>query len=186
VKRRIDRRRTLIPLTAIVVLLGGFVLDRLGAGDTLRSTAQTVVADAHPLVGDEAAQLAHQNFQQAVVMLQAGQYDYAVSALHEVLKIYPGLPEAHANMGYALVGLGQYDAATDFFESATDLRPTLHTAYYGLALAEDGRGDTRAALAAMQAFAHLAAGDDPYLSRAQSAMRQWESELSPELPERTP
>ena len=176
--RRVDRRAALILLVALVVAAGGFAIDRYGSG--------AGVEDAGPvgsaLVNDESAQLAHQYFQQSVVMLRSGQYEYAATALHEVLKIYPGLPEAHANMGYALIGLGQYEAATDFFQTATDLRPTLHTAYYGLAVAEDGRGDTRAALAAMQAYAHLAASDDPYLERAQSAMRGWESELSERSP----
>ena len=182
--RRRDRRAALIALTALLVAAGGFAIDRYGSSGRATVTAPGAQAgQAGPvLASDEAAQLAHQYFQQSVVMLRAEQYEYAMTALHEVLKIYPRLPEAHANMGYALIGLGQFDAATDFFQTATDLRPALHTAYYGLAIAEDGRGDRRAALAAMQAYAHLAAPDDPHLERAQLAMRNWESEL----PERSP
>ena len=182
--RRVDRRAASILLAALVVAAGGFAIDRYGS--RTRAIAVATNTGAAPagsgLANDESAQLAHQYFQQSVVMLRSGRYEYAATALHEVLKIYPGLPEAHANMGYALIGLGQYEAATDFFQAATDLRPTLHTAYYGLAVAEEGRGDTRAALAAMQAYAHLAASDDPYLERAQSAMRGWESELSERSP----
>jgi len=178
--RRVDRRVTLISLVALVVAVGGFTIDRYGASEP---APRSVIAQVNsPLENDESAQLAHQYFQQSVVMLQAQQYEYAATALHEVLKIYPQLPEAHANMGYALVGLGRYEAASDFFHAATDIRPTLHTAYYGLAIAEEGRGDLHAALAAMQAYAHLAAANDPYLERAQSAMRAWESEISEHSP----
>jgi lipoprotein NlpI len=136
--------------------------------------AAAVVANTqtHEFLDDEPARRAHQSFQQGVAMLQAGQFDYAVAAMHEVLAIYPALPEAHANMGYALLGAGDAGAAADFFNSATDLRPSLHNAYYGLALAERENGNDTAALAAMQAYAHLAAEDERHLPRAKEII--WE------------
>lgn len=105
-------------------------------------------------------------------MLQAGEFEFAVTALHDVLAVYPALPEAHVNMGYALLGLGEADAAADFFDSASTLRPSLHNAYYGLALAEMELDNNKSALAAMQAFAHRAAPDDRHLPRAQEII--WE------------
>jgi predicted Zn-dependent protease len=93
-------------------------------------------------------------------------------ALHEVLAIYPALPEAHVNMAFALLGAGQPGAAIDFFNTATDLRPSLHNAYYGLALAERHRGNDKAAVAAMQAYTHLAAEDERHLPQAQAFI--WE------------
>jgi lipoprotein NlpI len=132
---------------------------------------------AHEFLGDEQARRAHQSFQQGVAMLQAGEFDHAVTALHDVLAVYPALPEAHVNMGFALLGAGEPAAAADFFDSATDLRPTLHTAYYGLALAKRENGDHKAALAAMQAYAHLAAEDERHLPRAKEFI--WELQEKP-------
>ena len=110
-------------------------------------------------------------------MLQAGEYEFAVTALHDVLAIYPALPEAHVNMGYALLGLGELQAAADFFHSATDLRPSQHNAYYGLALAEIDAGNDKAALAAMQSFAHRADAGDRHLPRAQEMIWELQAKL---------
>ena len=172
--RRIDKRRTIIPLAIGITLLGGALLSVYWSRDAAEPVETATVANsgAHEFLGDEQARRAHQNFQQGVAMLQAGQFDYAVTALHEVLAIYPALPEAHVNMGYALLGAGEPEAAADFFNTATDLRPSLHNAYYGLALAEQENGNDKAALAAMQAYAHLAAEDERHLPRAKEII--WE------------
>jgi tetratricopeptide (TPR) repeat protein len=174
VNRRADKRRTIIPLAVGITLLGGALLSVYLSRDNVETVNAEAVAgaDAHEFLEDERARQAHQSFQQGVAMLQAGEFDYAVAALHEVLAIYPALPEAHINMGYALLGAGEPAAAADFFNSATDLRPSLHNAYYGLALAERERGNDKAALAAMQAYTHLAAEDERHLPRAQEII--WE------------
>src|SRR3990172_1924037 len=54
-------------------------------------------------------------FDQAVMMLHAKKYDFAITALHRVLALAPRMPEAHVNMGYALLGKENYAAARDFF-----------------------------------------------------------------------
>ena len=172
--RRPDKRFTVIPLALAVTLIGGALLSVYLSRDAVDPAAErpAVGPDAHELLGDDQARRAHQSFQQGVAMLQAGHFDHAVTALHEVLSIYPALPEAHVNMGYALLGAGDPKAAADFFNSATDLRPSLHNAYYGLALAEEDMGNDKAALAAMQAYTHLAAEDERHLPRAKEMI--WE------------
>ena len=171
--RRLDRRLLVIPLAVAVTAAGGYLVKSWSETDLLEITPRAAVTDAgHALLGDDAARRAHERFQQGVAMLQAGQFEYAATALHDVLAIYPVLPEAHVNMGYALLGLGDAQAAADFFHSATDLRPSQHNAYYGLALAEMEAGNDRAALAAMQSFAHLADEGDRHLPRAQEII--WE------------
>jgi Flp pilus assembly protein TadD len=112
-------------------------------------------------------------FRQGVAMLHARRYEHAVTAFHRVLKFAPDLPEAHANMGFALVGLGRHAEAKSFFEGAIDLRPRQDNAYYGLALAAEGLGDLEAARGAMRTYVHLAPPDDPYRRRAQSALWEW-------------
>lgn len=116
-------------------------------------------------------------FQQAVTMLHAKRYEYAVTALERILKIRPDMPEAHVNMGYALLGLKQYKAAYDSFDSATVLRPMQANAYYGMAEALHELGDLEGAMGAMRSYIHLSAPDDPYVRRARSALWEWEAAL---------
>jgi tetratricopeptide (TPR) repeat protein len=116
-------------------------------------------------------------FEQAVAMLHAKQYDYAIKSLHRVLELAPKLPEAHVNMGYALLGKGEYQAAADFFNSATELRPQQANAYYGLAIAYEGQKELELALSAMRSYIHLSRPDDPYLAKARAALWEWEEAL---------
>ena len=112
-------------------------------------------------------------FRQGVAMLHARRYDHALPAFHRVLKFAPAMPEAHANMGFTLVGLGRHREAKAFFEGALDLQPRQLNAYYGLALAAEGLGDLETARGAMRTYAHLAPSGDPYRRRAEAALWEW-------------
>lgn len=115
-------------------------------------------------------------FGQAVAMLHAKQHEHAVTALHRVLELAPRLPEAHVNMGFALLGLQRADAARGFFESALALDPNQANAYYGLAMAHESLGDLALARGAMRAYLHLARHErDEHLARARAALWEWES-----------
>jgi len=175
VSGRVDKRRIAIPLAVSLVGLGGWLLQGSVTGESDRPRSEDLPG-VHIMLDDEDAQRAHQSFQQAVAMLQAGEFDYAVTALHNVLAIYPTLPEAHVNMGFALLGLDNPEAAADFFDTASTLRPSLHNAYYGLGLAERENGNDKAALAAMQAYAHLAAENDRHLPQAQEIIWELQAE----------
>ena len=113
-------------------------------------------------------------FQQAVVMLHAKRYEEAITALQRVLRLEPELPEAHVNMGFALLGLKRHDAARSSFETAINLRPAQANAYYGLALAMKESNDIEGAIGAMRSYIHLSPPDDPYLSKARSDLAEWE------------
>ena len=114
--RRVDKRRTVIPLALALTLIGGALLSVYVSRDAINPVvkAPPASADAHEFLQVEQARRAHQSFQQGVAMLQAGQFDHAVTALHDVLSIYPALPEAHVNMGYALLGAGDPKAAAEY------------------------------------------------------------------------
>lgn len=116
-------------------------------------------------------------FQQAVYMLHAGHYDDAVTALHRVMELSPRMPEAYVNMGFALYGLKRYKAARDFFDAATDIRPYQGNAYWGIAISLEKLGDLKGALGAMRTYIHLAPPNDPYVTRARSALWEWETTL---------
>lgn len=118
-----------------------------------------------------------ERFQQAVAMLHAKQYDYAIMALDSVLEMSPDMPEAYVNMGYAFIGLEEYGPATKAFERAIDLRLSQYNAFYGMAVALEGLGEYEAALGAMRSYIHLAPPNDPYITKARSALWEWEAKL---------
>lgn len=117
----------------------------------------------------------HQRFQQGVMMLHAKQHEHALTAFHRVLQLAPDMPEAHVNMGYALLGLKRYDTARQFFDGAIALRTHQLNAYYGLAMALEGLRDWPAAIGAMRTYAHLAKPDDPYRRKAEAAIWEWQA-----------
>lgn len=178
--RRLDKRRVVIPAVIVATLLLGFATYRAADRDI---GAEPAKGDPH--LGDVArlergdAGL-HQSFQRAVALLQAGEFVYAVTGFHDVLRIAPQMPEAHVNMGFALLGLEKYAEARDFFGAAVDLRPSQLNAYYGLAMANEGLGQLRQAITAMQTYTHLTDDGDPYRRKAESAIWEWEAALAAE------
>ncbi len=113
-------------------------------------------------------------FKQAVVMLHAKQYEHAATALHRVLALAPAMPEAHVNMGYAMLGMKRPAIARDFFRDAIALRPGQANAHYGLAEALADLGDREGAIGAMRAYLSLARADDPFVAKAKAAIEDWQ------------
>jgi tetratricopeptide (TPR) repeat protein len=130
--------------------------------------APTVEAHAR----DKAREEIRRRFNEGVVMLHAKEYNHALTAFHRVLEIDPKMPEAHVNIGFALLGLGKPKAAADFFDTATVLRPDQMNAYYGLGEALNQLGDKLGALQSMETYLHRSPKDDPYRAKAESAV--WE------------
>ena len=121
--------------------------------------------------------LLQQRFDQAASLLHAGQFEYAITALEQVVKIQPRMPEAHVNLGFAYLGLEDYQTSVIAFSYAIDLRPDQVNAYYGLAEALEGMKDYEGALGAMRSYIHLSPPDDPFLAKARSALWEWETKL---------
>lgn len=113
-----------------------------------------------------------QRFDQGVTMLQRGEFDYASKAFHRVLELSPVMPEAHVNMGYALLGLNNFGAAKDFFTTAIDLKADQTNAYYGLGLALEGLGLFDGAVGAFNTYIHLGKPGDPMIARAKEKVRE--------------
>ena len=178
---RRDQRRLGVLLTLLAVIAGGVALDwsaspgdaSLGAAPA-PPTAQApapATADVHPHGAE-----VRRRFDEAVVMLHARQYEHAATALHRVLALDPTLPEAHANMGFAMMGLARHKEARDFFEGAIALRADQANAYYGLALAHEATGQLELARGAMRTYLHLARDERPeHLARARAALWEWEA-----------
>ena len=118
-----------------------------------------------------------ERFQQAIGLLHAKRYDYAIAALDAVLELAPGMPEAYVNMGYAFIGLEEFGPAQGAFEKAIDAKVDQVNAYYGLAIALEGQEQYEPALGAMRTYIHLSEPDDPFLAKARSALWEWEAQL---------
>ena len=169
-------------LAAVTVLLAPHTWHWPATDPAVSAPAGTSI-DAHAAEKpDQRSVEVATRFRNAVMMLHAQQYDYAVTALHRVLELAPRLPEAHVNMGYALLGLGRAQAARDFFLGAIELRPAQANAYWGLAVSLEALCDIDAAKGAMRTYIHLSAADDQYLPRARAALWEWEAGDEPEIP----
>jgi tetratricopeptide (TPR) repeat protein len=107
-------------------------------------------------------------FAQGVEMMRVRQFDFAAKAFHRVLELDPTMPEAHVNMGFALLETGDLASAQRFFESATRLKRDQLNAYYGLALAAHAQKNHEVAVGAMRTWLHLAPTDDPFRAKAQA------------------
>lgn len=183
-----DLRLRALVLTAAAVIAGGALIHRaLSSSAGLPAEPVVERADPHRDPARHAAQSREREiaarFEQAALMLHAGHHEHAAAALHRLLELAPQMPEAHANMGFALVGLKRHAAARDFFTSAIELNPMQANAYYGLALAADELGDRPAAMGAMRSYLHLARGEDPHhLSKARAALWEWESQADTDAP----
>jgi Flp pilus assembly protein TadD len=168
-----DARWRALIIVIVAIAAGGAVV-ALAPGDFFADKTSR----RETLENEAAKKEIHKYFQQGVVMLHAKRHDHAVTAFHKVLELDPTMPEAHVNMGFALLGQQRFQAARDFFQGALDLRKEQVNAYYGLALALDALGDRRGAVGAMRTYTHLSKPEDPYLSKAQGLLARWESERS--------
>lgn len=160
------RRRAAALGTLALILVAGLALDR-------REPAPPPAPAPAPL--PHAGEV-RRGFDTAVLMLHARQYEHAATALHRVLQLAPTLPEAHANMGFALLGLKRLREARGFFDAALALRPGQANAYYGLALVAEAEGDLEVARGAMRSYLHLGRGErEADLARARAALWEWEA-----------
>jgi tetratricopeptide (TPR) repeat protein len=167
-RRGRDPRILALVATGALVVGGGYLLDR-GINDGDRTDLK-----AH--VDQKRREEIDMRFKQGVVMLHAKQYS-ARRRHSTVLQLAPTMPEAHVNMGFAMIGQKRYKEALDFFDGATELNRNQLNAYYGMAEAYEGLGDYRGALEAMEAWLHRAKADDPFRRRAESAVWEWRERL---------
>jgi len=167
-----DRRWRILLIVVLAAVSGGGLVYWLPERARHLATPQKMAlpeADVPAYSGE-----LHERFQQAAVMLHAGQNEYALAALQRVLELAPQMPEAHVNAGFALVELRQPALAAEHFQTAIELRPAQANAYYGLALVYESVGDLTSALGAMRTYTHLSPPDAPHLRRALAAIWEWQ------------
>lgn len=115
-------------------------------------------------------------FERGVRLLRAGHHERAVEQFHAALHLVPTLPEAHVNLGFALLALGRTSEARDAFRTALDIRPMQANAYWGLAVSLEENCDLAGAIGAMRTYVHLADPASPFLRRANAALWEWEND----------
>jgi tetratricopeptide (TPR) repeat protein len=176
VRRRLGRRRAGVLLATIaLVAASGFAITLLpGSGPGSTGGEQAANASGERGAANIPAE-ADLRFKQAVIMLHAKEYEHAATALHKVLALAPTMPEAHVNMGYAMIGLQRYEIARDFFRSAIALRVGQANAHYGLALCLAELGDRAGAISAMNDYRRYAAADDRFVAKANAAIAAWQA-----------
>lgn len=162
-----DHRALGLALTLALIVGGGAWLARLPAPHGPVGSSAEVVAET----------LQHR-FDEAVMLLHARRYGDAEAALRQVLALAPGLPEAHVNLGFSLLGLHRAAEARQSFEAAINLRPEQANAYYGLALSHEAAHDLELAIGSMRSYLHLARQEEEtHLARARAALWEWEAAL---------
>jgi tetratricopeptide (TPR) repeat protein len=182
---RRDVRAAAMLLTVLLTLATGLVIawwpNEIGTVTTANAVKNPV---AH--VQEKRKEEVAREFAEGVRLLAAKEYQAAASALHRVLELAPRMPEAHVNMGFAMIGLKNYTFARDFFEAAISLRTEQMNAYYGLAVALEGIGDLEGALGAMRTYVHRLDPNDPFVRKANAAIWEWESAIAKQRAAGTP
>lgn len=175
----LDMRVRAAVATLLAIVLVGAVIALLPSPDGRAISPVGGSADeAHRHVVDKRREEVRLRFEQGVAMLHARRHDEAATAFHRVLQLAPEMPEAHVNMGFAMLGVKDYKVARDFFEGAIELRTDQLNAYYGLALAYEGLGNIEGAIGAMRTYQHLTAPDDPFLPEAMRKLRVFQGQRS--------
>ncbi len=79
----------------------------------------------------------------ATILGQAGRHAEAVPFLEGTIKANPGIPEAHYDLGRALIALDKRGEALPELQKATELKPDFYEAQLllGTLLADGGKGD---------------------------------------------
>jgi predicted Zn-dependent protease len=166
---------------ALAAALGGVLVYLIPErARVLEAASDAGVEEAQPAAPAFAGEL-HERFQQAAVMLHAGQPEHALTALERVIALAPSMPEARVNAGFALYELSNMAAAHAQFQQAIALRPGQVNAYYGLAMTLEALGDLDGALGAMRTYVHLAGQQDAHVRKARSAIWEWESQRAQRL-----
>lgn len=182
VRRGRDLRVWGILVTAGAVVLGGLWIGQMEPAHAPDAIARAAADPrSHPLAHaqDAREKEVRRQFDGAVSMLRARRYERAAAALQRVLELAPGMPEAHVNMGFALLGLQRATLARSHFDRATTLNASQANAYFGLALAHEARGELDLAMGAMRSYLHLArAEDEAHLARARAALWEWETRVA--------
>lgn len=119
----------------------------------LSADAQSVGAAAngvHASANADTAEAADACFRKGVALCQAGNYDAALAAWQDVLRLQPDNPFALANIGIVLTEQGRWAEARNLFIRVLEIQPNNAEAHYGLGMADAQLGNYAGAIAAWE------------------------------------
>lgn len=170
-----------VPFVASVKPIMGYVKPKPKQGEAPHTvphvTGEHGLGGEQPVIRPEDYDKIKERFEQAVALLHAKRFEYAVTALNDILTLQNNMPEVYVNLGYAYLGLKDFASSQSAFEKAIDLRPNQSNAYWGLAVALEGSSDLEAALGAMRSYIHLSDPKDQHVIKARAAIWEWEQRL---------
>ncbi|MBI5049259.1 MAG: tetratricopeptide repeat protein [Deltaproteobacteria bacterium] len=102
--------------------------------------------------GDKSLAQAKEYFDKGIQFSLKGQYDEAISAYNESLKLNPQSAEAHSNLGFAYFDKGNMDQAIAEQQKALAVNPKFGHAFYGMALAYEKNGNKKEAIKNLEEF----------------------------------
>jgi tetratricopeptide (TPR) repeat protein len=82
--------------------------------------------------GSQGSENAEQFFKQGVSYYESGQYQQAIEAYKQAVKLAPEYADANYNLGMAYSSLGQYKEAIEAYKRAIRIKPDYEAAYYNL------------------------------------------------------
>jgi len=113
------------------------------------------------LPGPSAAQDVQSYIDQGIKHSQAGQYDQALQAFDQALKLKPNDPALITYKGIVYYARGQNDQAMKEFEAAIKLNPSFGRAYYQRGMIYQSQEKYHPALEDIQKARNLGYGVDP-------------------------
>src|ERR1051326_1807264 len=110
-----------------------------------RAEGEDAATGAHPEESERARE-ADAHFRRGVELCQAGDFDGALAAWQEVLRLQPNNSFALANIGIVLTEKGQWAEARKRFVRVLEIQPDNAEAYYGLGMADAQLGNYAGAI----------------------------------------
>ena len=113
------------------------------------------------------------HYARGVVLQHQGKTDEAVAEWEQALKIKDDFFPARNGIGAIKLDAREFEAAIEQFTAVLQLKPDFADAHYNLALALDGAGKPKEALAALENAHKLAPQDGPTRDGRPSSIATW-------------
>ncbi|HEX2091672.1 MAG TPA: protein kinase [Longimicrobiaceae bacterium] len=140
--------------------------------DSIPADSQVVVVDTPTVVDAAVAN------EEGLRFLNRGDYATALEQFRRAVETDPDNAEYRDNLGFALFRLGRNDEAVEQIQGALRIDPGRTVAYSHLADAQLARGDTTAAVAALERYIELST----YEPGRQAAAERIRALTTPEIP----
>ncbi len=148
--RYLGRVTGVIFITAVTVLFSWVIGCEQKSGDAKK--IPPVTGTAEPGAAQDNTAMAREYFDKGVQFYLKKQFDEAISAYTESLRLNPQSAEARSNLGFVYFDKGDIDRGIAEQQKALAVNPNFGHAFYGLALAYEKKGDKENAIKNWEEF----------------------------------